>query len=169
MEKVLRESYTTLLQSVAHKLFDSRSRPHLYFPAHRRPPPPLTSDTSEVRSSRLRLIVFGSLDMESQLVQRGIGQVIYLRSTLTTAFNQRAIAAVPLPSTARQYIEPRSDVLDYLPLRIASMPVLQGTDPEPIDFVSDPPTPGDAPANFGGMVFIQQAGDASEESNSDEE
>ncbi|KAK0258837.1 hypothetical protein LTR48_005959 [Friedmanniomyces endolithicus] len=65
------------------------------------------------RSKKLRLIAFGISD---KIYERedSKNQLLYLRSTSLSAFGEERVHAAPIGWCLRQYVEPRSDVLDVV-------------------------------------------------------
>lgn len=84
------------------------------------PAPPVASAADVLPSTRLRLIAFGTSD---KIYERedSRNQLLYLRSTCTDAEGRIRPYAAPLGWCLRQFIEPRSEVLDF---------VLHRSDPE---------------------------------------
>ncbi|KAK0258000.1 hypothetical protein B0A54_07060 [Friedmanniomyces endolithicus] len=84
-------------------------------------PPPIPPDGSAPtatpilpnRSKKLRLIAFGISD---KIYERedSKNQLLYLRSTSLSAFGEEKVHAAPIGWCLRQYVEPRSDVLDVV-------------------------------------------------------
>ncbi|KAK0938435.1 hypothetical protein LTR29_009961 [Friedmanniomyces endolithicus] len=84
-------------------------------------PPPTPPDGSAPaatpilpnRSKKLRLIAFGISD---KIYERedSKNQLLYLRSTSLSAFGEEKVHAAPIGWCMRQYVEPRSDVLDVV-------------------------------------------------------
>lgn len=123
-----RSIYEQLLQGVATRLFESAAR--------RTPSPPgspaLTAQpdggdaTAEVSSpllprSSLRLIAFGISD---KIYERedSRNQLLYIRSSAFDAEGGKIIYAAPVGWCARQYLEPRSEILDFVLSREARLP-----------------------------------------------
>jgi hypothetical protein len=123
-----RSIYEQLLQGVATHLFESASK--------RTPSPPgspaLTAqsddaDTTAVESapllpySRLRLIAFGISD---KIYERedSRNQLLYIKSSALDAEGGKIIYAAPVGWLARQYLEPRSEILDFVLSRAARLP-----------------------------------------------
>jgi hypothetical protein len=73
------------------------------------------------RPSKLRLVAFGSSDKIFERVDSP-NQCIFLRSTKIDSENRTAVQAVPIGWCLRQYVEPRSDVLDFTLSRATGMP-----------------------------------------------
>ncbi|KAH0168645.1 hypothetical protein KCU67_g3390, partial [Aureobasidium melanogenum] len=73
-------------------------------------------------TSCLKLVAFGVSDKIPSR-QDSNNQLIFLRSTLTNANGKEEITAVPISWALRQYIEPRSDVLDFELTRRPKMPI----------------------------------------------
>ena len=123
-----RPIYECLLQGVATHLFDSAAK--------RTPSPPdspaLTAqpddaEATEVAStpllpySRLRLIAFGISD---KIYERedSKNQLLYIKSSAFDAEGGKIIYAAPVGWLARQYLEPRSEILDFVLSREARLP-----------------------------------------------
>jgi hypothetical protein len=70
----------------------------------------------------LKLVAFGVSDKIPSR-QDSNNQLIFLRSTLINANGKEEPTAVPVSWAPRQYIEPRSDVLDYELSRRSKMPI----------------------------------------------
>jgi hypothetical protein len=70
----------------------------------------------------LKVIAFGVSDRIPSR-QDSNNQLIFLRSTLVNADGREEPTAVPVSWVSRQYIEPRSDVLDYELARRTKMPI----------------------------------------------
>ncbi|TIA11935.1 hypothetical protein D6C80_07154, partial [Aureobasidium pullulans] len=81
-----------------------------------------TPFTSLPTHSSLKLIAFGVSDKIPSR-QDSNNQLIFLRSTLTNADGREEVTAVPVSWAPRQYIEPRSDVLDYELSRRPKIPI----------------------------------------------
>jgi hypothetical protein len=73
-------------------------------------------------SHNLKLVAFGVSDKIPSR-QDSNNQLIFLRSTLINADGKEEPTAVPVSWAPRQYIEPRSDVLDYELSRRSKMPI----------------------------------------------
>ena len=73
-------------------------------------------------ASRFKIIAFGVSDRIPSR-QDSNNQLIFLRSTLINADGKEERTAVPVGWAARQYIEPRSDVLDFELTRRPKMPI----------------------------------------------
>jgi hypothetical protein len=120
--------YEQLLQGVATHLFDSAAKRTSSPPDS----PTLTAqpDDSETSApalpallprSKLRLIAFGISD---KIYERedSRNQLLYLRSSALDAERRQIIYAAPVGWCARQYLEPRSEVLDFVLSREARLP-----------------------------------------------
>lgn len=123
-----RSIYEQLLQGVATHLFESAAKRTSSPPDS----PTLTaqpddSETTEVvpaallARSRLRLIAFGISD---KIYERedSRNQLLYLRSSAFDAEGGKIIYAAPVGWCARQYLEPRSEILDFVLSREARLP-----------------------------------------------
>lgn len=77
------------------------------------------------RESKLRLIAFGISD---KIYERedSKNQLLYLRSTCQDAEGKAKIYAAPISWCLRQYVEPRSEVLDFVLHREARPPCREG-------------------------------------------
>ncbi|KAG9633867.1 hypothetical protein KCU64_g15634, partial [Aureobasidium melanogenum] len=73
-------------------------------------------------TSCLKLVAFGVSDKITSR-QDSNNQLIFLRSTLINADGKEETTAVPVGWALRQYIEPRSDVLDFELTRRPKMPI----------------------------------------------
>ncbi|KAH0292518.1 hypothetical protein KCU62_g1878, partial [Aureobasidium sp. EXF-3399] len=73
-------------------------------------------------ASCFKIIAFGVSDRIPSR-QDGNNQLIFLRSTLINADGKEEPTAVPVSWVSRQYIEPRSDVLDFELTRRPKMPI----------------------------------------------
>lgn len=82
---------------------------------------PNPTDENSLRIPKLRLIAFGISD---KIYERedSRNQVIYLRSTCQDAEGKTKLHATPIGWCVRQYIEPRSEVLDFALHREARPP-----------------------------------------------
>ena len=123
-----RSIYEQLLQGVATRLFESAAK--------RTPSPPdspaLTAQPDDAEGteavsasllpcSKLRLIAFGISD---KIYERedSRNQLLYIRSSALDAEGGKIIYAAPVGWCARQYLEPRSEVLDFVLSREARLP-----------------------------------------------
>jgi hypothetical protein len=123
-----RSIYEQLLQGVATRLFESAAK--------RTPSPPdspaLTAQPDDAEAttvvtapllphSRLRLIAFGISD---KIYERedSRNQLLYIRSSAFDAEGGKIIYAAPVGWCARQYLEPRSEILDFVLSREARLP-----------------------------------------------
>lgn len=77
------------------------------------------------RKSRLRLLAFGISD---KIYEREDSKnlLLYLRSTCQDAEGKSKIYATPISWCLRQYVEPRSEVLDFVLHREVRLPVIEG-------------------------------------------
>ncbi|RMZ12132.1 hypothetical protein D0860_03091 [Hortaea werneckii] len=86
-------------------------------------PPSVQSDGTQhtTGSPKLRLIAFGISD---KIYERedSRNQLLYLRSTCQDALGKNAIHATPIGWCLRQFIEPRSEVLDFVMHRETLVP-----------------------------------------------
>ncbi|GAB7350966.1 hypothetical protein MBLNU459_g1466t2 [Dothideomycetes sp. NU459] len=103
-----RAIYEHLLQGLAQRIFQAAALVN----------PPSAGH----KSSRLNLVAFGASDKIHERVDSK-AQRIYFRSTYVTAEGKRALLAVLISGTLRQFVEPRSDVLDYSLRKAPRMPV----------------------------------------------
>lgn len=123
-----RSIYEQLLQGVATHLFDSASKRTLSPPDS----PTLTAQPDESEAtevvpltllprSKLRLIAFGISD---KIYERedSRNQLLYFRSSAFDAEGGKIIYAAPVGWCARQYLEPRSEILDFVLSREARLP-----------------------------------------------
>ena len=86
------------------------------------------SSTEEPRPmSKLRIIAFGISDKVYER-EDSVNQTIYLRSTCQDAEGRSKIYATPITWCLRQYVEPRSDVLDLVLHRTSRPPCREGTE-----------------------------------------
>ena len=123
-----RSIYEYLLQGVATHLFDSAAK--------RTPSPPdspaLTAEPDDAEAteavstpllpySRLRLIAFGISD---KIYERedSRNQLLYIKSSAFDAEGGKITYAAPVGWLARQYLEPRSEILDFVLSREARLP-----------------------------------------------
>ncbi len=74
---------------------------------------PAATATLPNRSKKLRLIAFGISDKINER-EDSKNQLLYLRSTSLSAFGEEKVHAAPIGWCLRQYVEPRSDVLDVV-------------------------------------------------------
>lgn len=103
-----RTVYEHLLQNIAQRIFQAAA---------------LTNPSSKGhKASKLNIIAFGASDKIHERVDSK-AQRMFLRSTYTTAEGKQALLAVPLGGTLRQFVEPRSDVLDFSLRKAPRMPV----------------------------------------------
>ena len=97
-----------------------------------RPSPPVVSEMPEVFDpddeiieilppSKLHLIVFGISD---KIYERedSQNQILYLRSSAFDAEGRSEIYAAPLGWCARRFLEPRSEILDFVLSRESKLP-----------------------------------------------
>jgi len=127
-QQLSRSIYEQLLQGVATHLFESAAK--------RTPSPPdspaLTAQpddtdaTAEVSTpllppSKLRLVAFGISD---KIYERedSKNQLLYIRSSAFDAEGGKIIYAAPVGWCARQYLEPRSEILDFVLSKEARLP-----------------------------------------------
>lgn len=105
-----RAIYEQLLQGLAQRVFD---------PAKGTSPAATPSESSESSdsqvssASKLRLIAFGISDKIYER-ENPQNQIIYLRSTCQDALGETKTYAAKIGWCLRQYVEPRSDVLDFV-------------------------------------------------------
>ena len=132
-----RQVYEVLLQSLAQRTFEQAASTKSSVPdqpsgssaANAAPSGDATTSTETsaeappLKPSKLRLLAFGISD---KIYERedSKDQVIYIRSTSKDAEGKDKIHAAPIGWCVRQYIEPRSDVLDFV-LHRASRPPCQ--------------------------------------------
>ena len=110
-----RPVYDTLLQNLAQRGFEmaaSNSRQPRPPPVDDEPSPPAETEP-EQRPSKLRLLAFGISD---RIYEREESKtlMIYLRSTCLNAEGKHKVYATPIGWCLRQYIEPRSEILDVI-------------------------------------------------------
>lgn len=118
-----RPVYETMLQALAQRGFELAAGTHSSV-THPPPPPggdpPTEADNDILLSlgippspSRLRLIAFGTSE---KIYERedSKNQIIYLRSSCTDAEGKTKAYATPVSWCVRQFIEPRSEVLDFV-------------------------------------------------------
>jgi hypothetical protein len=127
-QQLSRSIYEQLLQGVTTHLFESAAK--------RTPSPPdspaLTAQpddadaTAEVSTpllppSKLRLVAFGISD---KIYERedSKNQLLYIRSSAFDAEGGMIIYAAPVGWCARQYLEPRSEILDFVLSKEARLP-----------------------------------------------
>lgn len=113
-----RPIYDTLLQSLAQRGFEkaastTRAGLSISSAASDDASEPSTAETDSDRGSKLRLIAFGISD---RIYEREESKtlLIYLRSTSVTAEGKPKAYAAPIGWCLRQYVEPRSEVLDVV-------------------------------------------------------
>jgi hypothetical protein len=118
-----RAIYEALLQSLAQRIFEiasgTRSPPRPPFSPHHihhHHPPPPPSPSPSPPSSKLRLLAFGTSD---RIYERedSPNQIIFLRSVALDADGHARPFATPVSWCVRQFLEPRSDVLDFVLVR----------------------------------------------------
>lgn len=118
-----RPVYEQLLQGASTRLFELVTN---------RPSPPVVSEMPEVFDpddeiieilppSKLHLIVFGISD---KIYERedSQNQILYLRSSAFDAEGRSEIYAAPLGWCARRFLEPRSEILDFVLSRESKLP-----------------------------------------------
>jgi hypothetical protein len=118
-----RPVYEQLLQGASTRLFESVTN---------RPSPPVVSEMPEpfdpddetieiLPPSKLRLIVFGISD---KIYERedSQNQILYLRSSANDAEGRSKIYAAPLGWCAKRFLEPRSEILDFVLSRESRLP-----------------------------------------------
>ncbi|TKA77296.1 hypothetical protein B0A55_04336 [Friedmanniomyces simplex] len=71
-----------------------------------------TPPLSPARTHKLRLLAFGISDKTYER-EESKNQLLYLRSTALSALGEAQVHAAPIGWCLRQYVEPRSDVLDF--------------------------------------------------------
>lgn len=115
-----RQIYETMLQALAQRGFELAAGTHV--PAIP-PPPPDSDDEDEAgadeadseppRPAKLRVIAFGTSD---KIYERedSKNQIIYLRSSCIDAEGKQKVWAAPVGWCLRQFIEPKSEVLDFV-------------------------------------------------------
>lgn len=125
-----RSIYEQLLQGVAKTLFESaakRTSSPPDSPILAAQPDEATAEATEVTTqdllprSKLRLVAFGISD---KIYERedSRNQLLYLRSSAFDAEGGKIIYAAPVGWCARQYLEPRSEILDFVLSREARLP-----------------------------------------------
>ncbi|KAK4911092.1 hypothetical protein LTR28_014079 [Elasticomyces elasticus] len=77
---------------------------------------------STTKTHKLRLVAFGTSDKIYERTD-SLNQSIWLRSSCDDAEGRRRNCAVPIGWCARQYVEPRSEVLEFVLGRGGRMPV----------------------------------------------
>ncbi|EME42683.1 hypothetical protein DOTSEDRAFT_73488 [Dothistroma septosporum NZE10] len=112
-----RSIYETMLQALAQRGFELATGTHSSSPSD------VFSDdddedadktaTEPLSPAKLRLIAFGTSD---KIYERedSKNQIIYLKSTCTDAEGKMNVYAAPVGWCLRQYVEPRSEVLDFV-------------------------------------------------------
>lgn len=124
-----RAVYEQLLQGAATRLFELTAKRNSSTDASPDAPAAQpedsgtasTSSTTLLAPSKLRLIAFGISD---KIYERedSRNQLLYLRSSALDAEGKPKIHATPVGWCARKYLEPRSEVLDFVLGREARMP-----------------------------------------------
>lgn len=132
-----RSIYEQLIQGVATRLFESAAKrtPPSRSTASSPPGSPIlaaqpddalsttttTSASPLLPRSHLRLIAFGISD---KIYERedSKNQLLFLRSSAFSAEGARIIYAAPVGWCARQYLEPRSEILDFVLSKEARLP-----------------------------------------------
>lgn len=123
-----RPVYEQLLQGASTRLFEltaNRTPPEL-------PEPPIVAEQADTTGtetepakllprSKLRLIAFGISDKVWER-EESQNQVLYLRSSALDAEGKRKIYAAPVGWCARRYLEPRSEILDFVLSRESRLP-----------------------------------------------
>ncbi|KAK4498247.1 hypothetical protein PRZ48_010904 [Zasmidium cellare] len=113
-----RPVYETMLQALAQRGFELAAGQHSS--SSTSPPPSIDEDDSESstseseqRPAKLRIIAFGTSD---KIYERedSKNQFIFVRSTCYDAEGRPKVYAAPVGWCLRQFVEPRSDVLDFV-------------------------------------------------------
>lgn len=112
-----RSIYEYLLQGVATRLFEMSAK-RLPLPE---PVDAASTPASPPTPSKFRLVAFGISD---KIYERedSRNQLLYLRSSALDAEGKFKIYATPVGWCLRKYLEPRSDVLDFVLSREARLP-----------------------------------------------
>jgi hypothetical protein len=128
-----RSVYEQLLQGLATRLFDTAMNGDAKSDttnatsneggeqADQPSPIPDFTPPTHMHSARLHLLAFG---ISEKIYERedSKNQILYLRSTCKSALGQETIYAAPITWCMRQFVEPRSDVLDFVLHRESRMP-----------------------------------------------
>lgn len=126
-----RSVYEQLLQAASTRLFELASKRtpstdmSISIVAPAQPPIPSSDSASGTETllppAKLRLIAFGISD---KIYERedSRNQLLYLRSTALDAEGKNKIYATPVGWCARRYLEPRSEVLDFVLGRETRLP-----------------------------------------------
>lgn len=120
-QQLTRGVYEQLLQGVATHLFElvtNRSKPLLPpgWPEH------VVDEIVEMfPPSKLRLVVFGISD---KIIERGESQtqILYLRSSSFDADGKSRVYAAPVGFCPRRFLEPRSEILEFVLSRHSRLP-----------------------------------------------
>jgi len=116
-----RSVYEQLLQGLGHRLFESAKSGTTKSEAARSATDDEITPAQSLQPSKLRLLAFGISD---KIYERedSKNQIIYLRSTAQSALGDTKAYAAPIGWCMRQYIEPRSEVLDFVLHRDSRVP-----------------------------------------------
>jgi hypothetical protein len=121
--QLTRPIYEQLLQGVATRLFELVTSRLTFGPPSEWPEVVIVGDEiSEILPpSRLRLVVFGISD---KIYEREDSQtqILYLRSSAFDADGKSKVYAAPLGWCARRFLEPRSEILEFVLSRGSRLP-----------------------------------------------
>ncbi|CAK4024855.1 Hypothetical predicted protein [Lecanosticta acicola] len=118
-----RAIYETMLQALAQRGFELAAGTHPSLSIPQPPPDPDDEDSDadtnqstpsdSLRPAKLRLIAFGTSD---KIYERedSKNQIIYLRSSCLDAEGKQKVYAAPVGWCLRQFVEPRSEILDFV-------------------------------------------------------
>ena len=122
-----RNIYVHLLQGLAQRMFGSASyfTPIAPFTTGEPSPIPPSPEHYEKSASKMRLLAFGISDTIFER-EDSKNQSIFLRSSCVDAEGRQSVYAAPIGWCLRQYVEPRSDVLDFTLHREARPPCREG-------------------------------------------